>query len=116
MAQIKKFNEYFEQPQPKKEVEEASSAKTIDIAYLANMDVEKSMDSMYAKISKDLTKSFKGKEVSFEGSNSGAGRKAMFQGKIEEIQVMHYDDSLSYTVITLDDGVSYSNIKEITIL
>jgi hypothetical protein len=117
MAQIKKFSEYFEQPQAqeKQEVKEATS-KSIDIAYLAGMDIEKGMESLYLKVSRDLTKSFKGKDVSFLGTATSNKPQVKVEGKIESIEVMEYNDTTSYVTVTLSDGVTYGGVTELTIL
>lgn len=117
MAQIKKFSEYFEQPQAqeKQEVKEATS-KSIDISYLAGMDVEKGIDAVYAKVSKDLTKSFKGKNVSFMGIKTANMKEVRATGEIESIEVMDYDDDVNYVTVTLKNGVTYGAVSELTIL
>ena len=117
MAQIKKFSEYFEQPeaQEKQEVKEATS-KSIDIAYLAGMDIEKGMESLYDKVSRDLTKSFKGKKVSFLGTITSNKPQTEAEGTVEEVQVMDYNDDTSYIIIKLKDGETYGGVTELTIL
>ena len=117
MAQIKKFREYFEQhqAQEKQEVKEAS-AKSIDIAYLAGMDIEKGMESLYTKVSRDLTKSFAGKNVSFMGSKTNPGKQIEVKGTIEKIEVMEYQDDTSYITVTLQGDTTYGGITEIMIL
>ena len=115
MAQIKKFNEFFEQPQAKQEVKEATS-KSIDIAYLAGMDIEKGMDSLYAKVSKDLTKSFAGKKVSFAGIKTHNMKQVMATGTIESIEVMDYNGDMNYITVTLDGDRTYGEVTELTIL
>ena len=117
MAQIKKFSEYFEQPQAqeKQEVKEATT-KSIDIEYLAGMDIEKGMDSLYAKVSKDLTKSFAGKKVSFMGSKTSNKQQIKVEGTIESIEVMDYNDSSNYITVTLKGDATYGGVTELTIL
>jgi hypothetical protein len=117
MAQIKKFREYFEQPQAqeKQEVKEAK-AKSIDIAYLASNAIEKGLDSLYAKISKDFTKSFTGAKASFIGTATSNKPQVEVTGEIESIEVMDYNGDMNYVTVTLKDGVTYGGVTELTIL
>jgi hypothetical protein len=117
MAQIKKFSEYFEQPQAqeKQEVKE-NTGKSIDISYLADMDIEKGMKSLYAKVSKDLTKSFAGKKVYFMGFKTNPGKQIKVEGIIESVEVMEYEDNASYITVTIEDDTTYGGVTEITIL
>jgi len=83
MAQIKKFNEYFSNGEKPEQVEEAK-AQWNDITYNISVDVEDSMSSVFAKLSKKYTKFYKGKKLEFS-TWKGDARLTQGTGVVEEV-------------------------------
>lgn len=86
MGQIKKFNEYFESGKTDQKVEEAKG-QMIDMTYIIGLDMNDMMNNLCAKLSKQYTKSFKGKKIEFITTKMGGGPKSQGTGVVEEVIV-----------------------------
>jgi hypothetical protein len=111
MGQIKKFNEYFSNGEKPEQVEEAKN-QTIDMTYIIGLDVNEVMQNLYAKLSKQYTKSFKGKKLEFI-----TGTKSQGEGTVKEVVIEAGNSSASkqpYTVeFITEDGKSFYDITHI---
>jgi len=115
MAQIKKFNEYFTSGKTE-QVEEAKN-QMIDMTYIVGLDVNDMMASLYSKLSKQFTKSFKGKNLEFITSVMGKGPKSQGTGIVEEVIVEAGTSSASKQPYSIEfitkDGKSFYDVTHI---
>lgn len=93
MPQIKKFNEYFSNGEKPEQVEEAK-AQWNDITYNVSVDVEDSMSSVFAKLSKKYTKFYKGKKLEFS-TWKGDARLTQGTGVVEEVIIEYADAKIA---------------------
>jgi hypothetical protein len=117
MGQIKKFNEYFSKDSQNAEQVEEAKNQMIDMTYIIGLDVNETMSNLYSKLSKQYTKSFKGKKLEFITAQTG-GLKSQGKGTVKEVVIEFGKSSSSsqpYTVeFITDDGKSYYDITHIT--
>ncbi len=118
MGQIKKFNEYFSKDSQNAEQVEEAKNQLIDMTYIIGLDVNETMSNLYSKLSKQYTKSFKGKKLEFITTQMGGGPKSQGKGTVKEV-VIEVGQSPSsrqpYTVeFITDDGKSYYDVTHIT--
>jgi hypothetical protein len=117
MGQIKKFNEYFESGKTDQKVEEAKNQQIIDMTYIIGLDVNDTMNNLYSKLSKQYTKSFKGKKVEFITTQMGGGPKSQGKGIVKEVVIEVGQSSSSrqpYTIeFITEDGKSFYDVTHI---
>jgi len=111
MGQIKKFNEYFSNGQKPEGVEEAAK-QTIDMTYIIGLDVNETMQNLYAKLSKQYTKSFAGKKIEFI-----TGTKSQGEGTVKEVVIESGNSSASKQPYTVEfitkEGTSFYDVTHI---
>ena len=116
MAQIKKFNEYFSNGEKPEQVEEAKD-QTINMTYIIGLDVNEVMDGLYAKLSKQYTKSFKGKKLEFITTQMGKGPVSQGKGIVKEVVIEAGNSPASKQPFIVEfiteDGKSFYDITHI---